>query len=236
MKRSSLYVAALAVAGISIAAGCSSSPTEDKAGLKPAPIAAIPGHDSLAEDTAPKEGPRVVAPEAYLRTYLQIFGGLSALEVQAAAKGNNLFDAWSDYLGLIGLPDYETDIPRGTQTNALMLATFERIGIALCDRTLEHDLKASPATPIKDRRVYAFDVTAAAPTLTEFTERFDVMHRTFLGYPAALATTDRTARFYKLYNDTVAAPPASGAKFTPEQAGWAAMCYGLVRHPEFHLY
>lgn len=236
MKALSLYVAALAGAAISIAASCSSSSPDEGAGLKPSPIATIPGHDSLAQDTAPKEGPRVVAPEAYLRTYLQLFGGLSALQVQAAAKPNTLFDAWSDYLGLLGLPDYGTDIPRGTQTNALMLATFERIGIALCDRALEHDLKASPATPLAERRIYAFEMTAAAPTEAEFAERFDVLHRTFLGYPAALATTDRTARYYKLYNDTVAAPPTNNAKFKPEEAGWAAMCYGLVRHPEFHLY
>jgi len=234
VRKLPVYIAVLAGAAMSIAASCGKGSTEDTAGLKPAPIATIPGHDSLAQDTAPKEGPRVLPPEAYLRTYLQLFGGMSALEVQNAAKANQLFDTWNDYLGLIGLPDYSTDIPRGTQTNALMLATFERMGIALCDRALENDLKA--ATPLKDRRIFAFDMTAAAPTQAEFTERFDVLHRTFLGYPVALATTDRAGTFYKLYNDVVAMPPTTNAKFTPAEAGWAAICYGLVRHPEFHLY
>jgi hypothetical protein len=79
-------------------------------------------------------------------------------------------------------------------------------------------------------------MTAEAPTQAEFTERFDVLHRTFLGYPAALATTDRATTFYKLYNDVAAMPPTTNAKLTPAEAGWAAICYGLVRHPEFHLY
>jgi hypothetical protein len=234
VRKLSVYAAVLAGAAMSIAVSCSKG--DDASGLKPAPLSTIPGHDKIAQDTAPKEGPRVVPPEAYLRTYLQLFGGLSPLEVQAAAKSNQLFDTWNDYLGLIGLPDYATDIPRGTQTNALMLATFERIGIALCDKALEHDLKSSPAKPIAERRIYAFDMPAAAPTEAEFAERFDVMHRTFLGYPAALAATPRTASYFKLYNDIVAAPPTTNGKFKPEETGWAAICYGLVRHPEFHLY
>ena len=69
--------------------------------------------------------------------------------------------------------------------------------------------------------------------------KFDVLHRTFLGYPVSLAPTDRVNRFFKLYTDVVAAHGAMGApksRFTPAEAGWAAMCYGLIRHPEFHLY
>lgn len=235
MNKVTLYLSVLAGAVISVAASCSKSTEESSNGIKPVSISQIPGHDSLAQDTAPKEGPRVLPPEVYLRTYLRLFGGQSALEVQAAAKPSSLFDAWNDYLGLIGLPDYGTDIPRGTQTNALMLATFERIGVALCDRALEHDLMAVPATPLADRRVFAFELPGAVPTLDEFKERFDVLHRTFIGYPAALAPTDRATKFYQLYNDTLAAHTAK-TKFTPEQAGWAAMCYGLLRHPEFHLY
>ena len=44
-------------------------------------------------------------------------------------------------------------------------------------------------------------------------------------------------RFFKIYTDTVAAHAAKGApkySFTPPLAGWATVCYGLVRHPEFH--
>ena len=113
MKKLSLYLSVLAGAAMSLAASCAKDAPEDTAGLKPAPITSIPGHDSLAQDTAPKEGPRIIPPEAYLRTYLQLFGGLSALEVQAVANPSSLFDALNDYLGLIGLPYYGTDIQRG---------------------------------------------------------------------------------------------------------------------------
>ncbi|WP_437742083.1 hypothetical protein WME73_42910 [Sorangium sp. So ce302] len=40
-----------------------------------------------------------------------------------------LFDSWGDYLAALGLPDHGLDLPRATQTNALMLAAFERLGI-----------------------------------------------------------------------------------------------------------
>lgn len=232
--------AALAAA----AAGCSGKDGSEPAGNKPT-LSSIPGHDSLAQDTAPKEGPRVVPPEAYLRSYLEIFGDGQPLKVQADAKTkiNNkdplLFDTWADYLALLGLPDYANDIPRGVQTNALMLSTFERLGVALCDRAVEKDLKADPAVPVESRRVFSFEVPADAIDQAAFAERFDVLHRTFLGYPAAIATTDRTAKFWKLYSDAVtkyAAMDAPATRFTPAEAGWASVCYGLVRHPEFHLY
>lgn len=228
---------------LAAAAGCSSKPDEI-ASTKPVPVA-IPGHDSLAQDTAPKESQRMVPPEAYLRTYLQIFGGMKPLEVQADAKTliNNknvqLFDTWGDYLALLGLPDYASDIPRTTQTNALMLSTFERLGVALCDRAVERDLKAVPPVPAAERRVFAFEVPADPIDESAFAERFDVLHRTFLGYPAALATTDRTAKFFALYQGAVAkysAPDAPTSRLTPAEVGWASVCYGLVRHPEFHLY
>lgn len=228
---------------LAAAAGCSSKPDEI-ASTKPVPVA-IPGHDGLAQDTAPKESQRMVPPEAYLRTYLQIFGGMKPLEVQADAKTliNNknvqLFDTWGDYLALLGLPDYASDIPRTTQTNALMLSTFERLGVALCDRAVERDLKAVPPVPAAERRVFAFEVPVDPIDESAFAERFDVLHRTFLGYPAALATTDRTAKFFALYQGAVekySAPDAPTSRLTPAEVGWASVCYGLVRHPEFHLY
>jgi hypothetical protein len=233
----------MALAVTAAAAGCDKK-TEEPAGVKPS-LATIPGHDSLAQDTAPKESQRMVPPEAYLRTYLEIFGGVSPLEVQADAKTliNNknmqLFDTWGDYLAILGLPDYASDIPRTTQTNALMLSTFERLGVALCDRAVERDLKAVPPPPVADRRVFAFEVPPEAIDQAGFAERFDVLHRTFLGYPAALATTDRTAKFFTLYQAAVAkysAMDAPPTRLTPAENGWASVCYGLVRHPEFHLY
>ena len=200
-------------------------------------VSSIPGHDQLPEDTTPKESPRMMPPEAYIRSYLSLFGGLSPVDAQKALKAKDaslLFDTWDDYLSSLGLPDYRVDVPRGTQTNTLMLATFERLGIALCDRALEHDWIG--AVPKNQRLIFAFDAPATVDAQS-FAAGFDVLHRTFLGYPAQLASADRGARYFKLYNDTVALhAKVPGSRFSPSQAGWAAVCYGLVRHPEFHLY
>ncbi len=82
----------------------------------------VPGHESLAQDTTHKESPRLVPAEAYIRTYLTLFGGLTALQAQTqlTAGGSGLFDTWTAYLGALGLPNYATDMARNTQTNALM--------------------------------------------------------------------------------------------------------------------
>ncbi len=199
------------------------------------PVASLPGHDRLAVDTSPKEGLRMVPPEAYVRTYLQLFGGLAPLAVQKKAKGGDgaqLFDAWSDYLATLGFPDDKQDLPRATQTNALMVATFERLGAALCDRAVENDLRSKK--PLAERVVFAFE--GEAKDEASFTTRFDVLHRTFLGYPEKLAP-GRAARFYKLFTDTVARHQKDvKPKLAPEETGWAVVCEGLIRHPEFHLY
>jgi hypothetical protein len=234
-------VLAFALAFALAAGACNSSPS-DPASVRSVPVGSIPGHDQVAEDNTPKQGPRLVPAETYLRTYLTLFGGLSPLAAQRALQGSSgsaLFDTWNDYIASLGLPDYRFDLPRGAQTNTLMIATFERIGVALCDRAMEHDLATATPPPVDQRMVYAFDLPAGTIDLPTFTPRFDVMHRTFLGYPAAMAPTDRTARFFALYQGTVArhaAPGAAASPFTPTQAGWATVCYGLIRHPEFHLY
>lgn len=197
-----------------------------------------------AEDTAPKHDLRLVPPEAYLRTYLALFGGLAPLDVQAQARGADraqLFDAWDDYVSALGLPDYRFDIPRQTRTHALMIATFERLGVALCDRAVEHDLEpqAGALRPAGDRLVFAFDLPKdGALDAAAFAARFDVLHRTFLGYPSVLAPPERVPRFYRLYEEIVAghAKASPKSRFSPVEAGWAAVCYGLVRHPEFHFY
>jgi hypothetical protein len=192
-----------------------------------------------SQDSAPKEELRMVPAEAYMRTYLTLFGGLAPLEVQKRARGTDgaqLFDTWDDYFSSLGFPDYRIDMPRSQQTNALMVATFERLGVALCDRAVEHDLKAKP--PMNERVVFAFDAPAGPLDKAGFEARFDVLHRTFLAYPAKLAPTDRTARFFKLYEDVHArhAKTPGKPRFSPDEAAWASVCYGLVRHPEFHLY
>jgi len=204
------------------------------------PVSMIPGHETLPQDTTRKEGPRLMPAETYIRSYLQLFGGLAPLAVQTRARGADgaaLFDAWNDYLASLGLPDYRFDLPRNDQTNALMMATFERLSVALCDRAVEADLRGTQ--PVAQRVVFAFDGTPSGLDLAGFTSRFDVLHRSFLGYPARLAATDRIARFFTLYQQTVARHTATGApasRFTPEQAAWATVCYGLARHPEFHAY
>ncbi len=219
------------------------TPTPADAGPAPVqsvPVTSIPGHETLTQDTTQKEGPRLMPAETYIRSYLALFGNLAPLDVQTRARGADgsaLFDAWNDYLAALGLPDYRVDQPRGNQTNALMMATFERLGVALCDRAVERDLRGT--LPLAQRVVYAFDGTPANLTETDFAPRFDVLHRTFLAYPARLAQTDRTRRFFELYQGTVTRHRAMGAaasRFTPEQAGWATVCYGLLRHPEFHAY
>ena len=225
-----------------IAAACASPPPARVPAQASPPLVAE--SEALA-DTAPKHDLRLVPPEVYLRTYLALFGGLGPLDVQAKARGADraqIFDAWDDYVSALGLPDYRFDIPRQTRTQALMIATFERLGVALCDRAVEHDLEADPfgtPTPANERLIFAFDVPKeGALDAAGFAARFDVLHRTFLGYPSALAPPERVPRFYRLYQEIVLnhakADPRS--RFSPPQAGWAAVCYGLVRHPEFHLY
>ena len=231
---------ALVIFGFFSLAACSKSSSPSEPAPQSTPPAAVapgglpPGH-STPQDTSIKEGPRIIPAESYIRSYLMLFGGLSPLDTQAALAGKDgqqLFDTWSDYLGTLGMPDYRYDTPRISQTNALMVATFERVGIALCDRALEHDRTTPP------RVIYDFDIPTS-PTQADFNTRFDVMHRTFLNYPSALAPTDRVNRFWQLYQDTVklhSGGDAGASRFTPAEAGWAAVCYGLVRHPEFHLY
>jgi hypothetical protein len=231
---------AMVVGGAAALAACAHPPEV----VYPGPKQSIPPAALVAEDTAPKEDLRLVPPEVYMRTYMQLFGALLPLDVQKRARGGDgsaLFDSWDDYVSALGFPDYRLDIPRQTQTNALMVATFERLGVALCDRAVEHDLKGpkgGEAPPVASRTIFAFDVPRGDLDAQGFAARFDVLHRTFLGYPAALAPPERSARFYQLYRDIVAghakADPRS--RFTPQEAGWASVCYGLVRHPEFHLY
>lgn len=241
---------AIATALLLAAPGCAGRPLERVVGT---PAGKLATRETLLADAAPKAELRMIPPEVYMRTYLQLFGGLLPSEVQQKARGSdggNLFDTWDDYVSALGFPDYRLDIPRQTQTNALMIASFERLGIALCDRAVEHDLAglgkpppkppASPPAPValKDRVIFAFDPLPGAMDEAQFAPRFDVLHRTFLGYPAALAPPERAPRYLALYRGIAAthAKEVPRSRFSPEQAAWAAVCYGLVRHPEFHLY
>jgi hypothetical protein len=223
---------------VAMLASCGKKAVEDE-GIKEVPATAIPGHESL-QDNSPKEGPRLMHAEVYLRSYGRLFGDLTPSQVEAVARGDepaSLFDRWRDYLASLGLPDYRTDVNRGVTTNSVMVATFDRLGIALCVRQLERELRGN--VPMEQRKVYAFDdPTDHALSDAEFEARFDVLHRTFLGYPAKLAETDRMRRFRELYRAAIADAEKDTVprKLTARETGWAAVCYGLSRHPEFHLY
>ena len=196
--------------------------------IAPSASEALPAHREIAIDTTPKARPRMVPAEVYLRAYLTWFGGLAPLDVQQRARGKNMFDAWDDYLAALGLPDYRLDIPRQTQTNSLMLATFGRLGEVLCVRAAEHDLHKK--VPADQRVVFAFEPNAA------FAVGFDVLHRTFLGYPAELAPGDRIARFQELWQKVAAHHNTAKNPLTSEETAWAAVCSALVQHPETELY
>ncbi len=184
---------------------------------------AMPPTREVILDTTPKEKRRMLPPEVYLRAYLGWFGGLAPLDVQNRARPRGLFDAWDDYLSALGLPDYKIDLPRQGQTNTLMLATLGRLGEALCVRAAEHDLHAHQP-PV----VFAFDPHA------DFEVGFDVLHRTFLGYPARLAP-GRAQKFHALFEDVRARHEAKNP-LTPDETAWAAVCAALVQHPEAELY
>jgi hypothetical protein len=203
-------------------------------GVTPNPLGSVPGHDFVNEDDSPKQSPRLLPAETYIRTYLQLFGGLAPMAVDKDIDGS-LFDTWNDYLGALGLADYRLDIPRNGQTSPLMLATFERLGVALCDRAAARDL-ADKQPVIDQRLVFGFD-RKDTPNDAQFLTAFDVLHRTFLGYPAALAPPTRLPRYRGLYDKVVAAHTGKKSEaLTPQQFGWSAVCQGLIRHPEFHYY
>jgi hypothetical protein len=216
---------------------CGKDGAKDADSIPSTPVTAIPGHESLLDDSH-KEGPRLLPTELWLRTYTNLIGGATLADAQAIARGGDLgvvFDSFADYLGALGLPDYPDGVARASQTNSLMIATIDRMAIALCIRAAERELGPT-APPVASRRVFAFDPPSTVDETT-FTAPFDVLHVTFLGYPVALAETPRVKRYLALYQKAVADLATSPkSRFTPVQAGWAAVCYGLARHPETQAY
>jgi hypothetical protein len=196
--------------------------------LAPSSPQPLPAPTASMIDTTPKARRRMVPPEVYLRAYLTWFGGLAPLDVQNRARPKGLFDAWDDYLAALGLPDYKIDLPRQTQSNTLMLATLGRLGEALCIRAAEHDLHAK--TPPEQRVVFTFDIK------DDFAASFDVLHRTFLGYPLKLAPPDRLERFHTLFTQVASRHAGAKQPLSPEETAWAAVCAALVQHPEAELY
>lgn len=236
-------------------AGTHAAVFTDAGGLVGVPVTAIPGHETLALDSTPKQGPRLMPAEALMRTYLTLFGGLAAVDGGAAhildlqavlvRGGTAVFDTWQSYTAMLGLPDYTVDIPRSAQPNSLMVATFERIGVALCDKAMEHDhpagvINAAAGSVVFDFALPATVLGGAAPP-AEFVGHLDHLHQRFLSYPLSLAPSNRAANFFGVYKEVTArhapgSPDAGRSVFTPQQLGWVSVCYGLVRHPEFHTY
>jgi hypothetical protein len=200
--------------------------------VAPSPSRPLPAHRDATLDASPKARRRAVPPEVFLRAYLAWFGGLSPHGVVIKAHHGDLFDQWPAYLAALGLPDHHIDAPRVSQSNTVMLATLGRLAEALCIRSVEQDL--GPKTPLVSRVIFAFE-PIARPTRADFASRFDVLHRTFLGYPAELAPAGRLDRFFALYGQVVANHQA-GQRLSAEQTGWAAVCTALVQHPEAELY
>jgi hypothetical protein len=211
-----------------LVAACASGPS-----LEPSAPRPLPPAQTVAIDTTPKERRRMMPPEIYLRAYLTWFGGLAPLDVQNKARGKQMFDAWDDYLAALGLPDYRVDLPRASQSNTLMAATLGRLGEALCVRAVEHDLRGKVRAD--QRVVFAFE-PKASPSDAEITERVDVLHRTFLGYPLALAPPDRTTRIVALYKQVATHHAGKKNPLTADETAWAAVCSALVQHPETELY
>jgi hypothetical protein len=169
--------------------------------------------------------------EAMLRAYLTWFGGLTPEQVVQRAHGNNRFDGWAYSLAALGLPDYHVDAPRVSQSNTVMIAALGRLGEALCAYAAEHDLHDHP--PLSARAVFAFEPVVGS-TRDPFAAGFDVLHQTFLGYPARLAPADRVDRFHALYRQVAARHPRG--RLTADETAWAAVCTALVQHPEAELY
>jgi hypothetical protein len=199
--------------------------------ISPGAPAPMPARHTVVLDQRPKQRRQMVPAEVILRAYLTWFGGLAPIEVVQRAHGHNLFDQWSYYLAALGLPDYHVDAPRISQSNTVMLAALGRLGEALCVRSVEHDLRERP--PLAARVVFAFD-PVEHPTRAQFAIGFDVLHLTFLGYPADLAPPERLDRFYTLFQQVVARH--RDQLLSPDQLGWAAVCAALVQHPETELY
>jgi hypothetical protein len=193
-----------------------------------------PAPATEAPPPGPSDGfPRLVPAEAYLRAYLGWFGGL-APEAIAKRAGRDQFDRWVDYLAVIGIPDYQADVPRATQSNALMLAAEGRLAEVLCTRAIEHDVRKQVS--IERRLIFAFELREA-PARADFAIGLDVLHRTFLSYPIALAPAERVDRFFQLFTDVAArARTRSDATLSPTEVGWVAICAALAQHPEAKLY
>ena len=71
------------LAGLCLLALSACSQSAGPQSVPPLTMEQIPGHDTVAQDNSTKEPPRLAAAESYMRTYLMLFGNLTALQAQA---------------------------------------------------------------------------------------------------------------------------------------------------------
>jgi len=230
-------IRATALALVALVGACTTEQAEPPPVVEPPPAPAdseVEPTDTIVVDETPKEAPRLVDAETYLRSMLSIFGYATPLEAQDDLRIDGLFDTWPDYFSALGLPDYANEVERRTVLNMVTLAAFERIGIALCNRALIRERDR----PLDERGVFAFALSASRDP-AEFALKLDVLHRLFVSYPVTLAGPQRVSRFHRLHLETLArhADLNGGSKaFSPDEASWGVVCYARVRHPELHLY
>jgi hypothetical protein len=189
--------------------------------------------------------------ESLVASYTAIFGDLMDLDAREQADRQSRsarYYGWSERLSALGLPDYTRDLPRVTQTNTIMVGAFEQIASTLCDRAALRDLVPTRASVkaiapeqqalayVDAQRVFDFEPKLAPLAESDFGPRFDVLHRTFLGYPAGLGPPERTHEFFVLYKDVEQRHGAANRGHMPHVVAWSAVCQALTRHPEFHHY
>lgn len=227
-------------------AGCRSAPAEL---VKPQEVAPPKVESAPREAFVPRE-PRMVPAETLIRSYAAIFGDLIGPEGRKnypLGSRTGRYFGWEEHLPGLGVPDYQRDLPRVGQTNTVMVAEFERLAAALCDRAAARDLlpnpNAKPLTPelkalvqVNAPPVFPFTAKAGPISEADFAPRFDSLHRTFLGYPAELAPKERIGEFYALYTHVEARHRADKPSSASFVSAWSAVCQGLARHPEFHHY
>jgi hypothetical protein len=249
VTRSWLFIAlagVMAVALIPLAA-CHRAPPE----LVRPQVASVPDVAVAPRESFIPREPRLMPAETLIRSYTAIFGDLVEPEARTRYDRSNQrgrYFGWSEQLSALGLPDYTRDQARASQTNTIMIAAFEKLAIALCDRAAIRDLRldkanVKPLSPelkalvqVEAPPVFAFEPKSAPLSEADFVPRFDVLHRTFLGYPAALAPREREAEFYALYKKVEQRHVAAKSGQAPHIPAWSAVCQGLARHPEFHHY
>ena len=202
--------------------------------ITPSEPTALPAHKTRCSTRTPKERRRMVSPEVYLRAYLGWFGGLVPLDVQNRARPKGLFDAWDDYL-VRARPARLQDRPAAPDPEQHADARDARPARRGAVRARRRARSARRQDAARSARRVRVRCRAATPT-TRSASGFDVLHRTFLGYPAKLAPGERVAKFHALFTEVAARHAGAKNPLTADETAWVAVCTALVQHPEAELY